>query len=167
MIFLILGTQMPHTPVNQTSHIITDDQEIRLLPSPTLSPTQALMTPDGISLGISTRLLTLPGMLSHMTANSPLQTTSAESIQADFENISRIYPQFSIPQDGDLSAIPAIISSFDGLPQQLKSYLLLQLLRRCPLPTLQFISCLILPTLRRDFLGILPIELSTSILGYV
>jgi hypothetical protein len=107
------------------------------------------------------------GMLSHMTDNNPLQSTSAASISADFANISRIYPQFAVNSESDLSALPQIIGSFDGLPQQLKSYLLLQLLRRCPLPTLQFISCLILPTLRRDFLGILPIELSTSILGFV
>jgi hypothetical protein len=46
--------------------------------------------------------------------------------------------------------------------KRLKRSLLLQLLRMCPLPTLQLISCFFLPTLRRDFLGILPIELSTG-----
>ncbi|KAJ3283402.1 SCF ubiquitin ligase complex subunit cdc4 [Borealophlyctis nickersoniae] len=66
-----------------------------------------------------------------------------------------------------LSDVPYIISTFDALPPQLKSYLLLHLLRRCPFSTLQFISSLILPTLKRDFIGLLPVELSYQILQYL
>ncbi|KAJ3303511.1 SCF ubiquitin ligase complex subunit cdc4, partial [Blyttiomyces sp. JEL0837] len=67
----------------------------------------------------------------------------------------------------NLSDIASIITTFDALPNQLQSYLLLQLLRRCPAPTLQFVSSLILPTLKRDFLGQLPVELGYLILRYL
>ncbi|KAI8831115.1 hypothetical protein BC829DRAFT_449450 [Chytridium lagenaria] len=76
---------------------------------------------------------------------------------------SRRGPEIRIPT---LSDLPGMISSFDGLPQPLQSYVLLQLLRRCPANTLQFISSLILPTLKRDFVGLLPIELSFQILEW-
>ncbi|KAJ3051144.1 SCF ubiquitin ligase complex subunit cdc4, partial [Rhizophlyctis rosea] len=66
-----------------------------------------------------------------------------------------------------LADVPRIIQTFDMLPPPLKSYLLLHLLRRCPFSTLQFISTLILPTLKRDFIGLLPVELSYQILGYL
>jgi hypothetical protein len=44
---------------------------------------------DGISLGISRDVKRFQECYPQT-----LQTTSAESIQADFKNISRIYPQF-------------------------------------------------------------------------
>ncbi|KAI8823647.1 WD40-repeat-containing domain protein [Fimicolochytrium jonesii] len=76
-----------------------------------------------------------------------------------------IPPEFSgVAALGD---IPYIISTFDTLPPQLKSYLLLQLLRRCQFPTLQFVSSLILPSLKRDYVALLPVELAYHILQYL
>ncbi|KAJ3293929.1 SCF ubiquitin ligase complex subunit cdc4 [Rhizoclosmatium sp. JEL0117] len=66
-----------------------------------------------------------------------------------------------------LTSIPQIISTFDNLPTPLQSYLLLHLLRRCPSKTLQFVSTLILPALKQDFLGDLPAELAYQILGHL
>ncbi|KAL2917784.1 SCF ubiquitin ligase complex subunit cdc4 [Polyrhizophydium stewartii] len=49
----------------------------------------------------------------------------------------------------------------------MKNYVLSQLLKRCPLPTLQFVSGIVLPVLKRDFIGLLPVELAYQILGYL
>lgn len=67
--------------------------------------------------------------------------SSSESNQLQISDVKSVFPNF----DGtalDLQSLPNIIEKFDQLSQQLKSYLLFQLLKRCPVPTLQFISCL-------------------------
>ncbi|CAH1760436.1 6335_t:CDS:2, partial [Entrophospora sp. SA101] len=60
-----------------------------------------------------------------------------------------------------------MLATFDSLPHSMKSYMLFQLLRRCPTNTLQYVSNIILPTLRKDFLGTLPLELSLHIVRYL
>ncbi|KAJ3009464.1 SCF ubiquitin ligase complex subunit cdc4, partial [Thoreauomyces humboldtii] len=77
----------------------------------------------------------------------------------------RVPPEFA--QVPALREIPHILNTFDDLPAPLKSYMLLELLRRCPFSTLQFVSALILPSLKRDFLGLLPVELGYKILQYL
>ncbi|KXS20561.1 WD40 repeat-like protein [Gonapodya prolifera JEL478] len=66
-----------------------------------------------------------------------------------------------------LTDLPRIVRTFTALPPPLKSYLLLHLLRRCPVPTLQFVSSLVLPTLKRDFLRLLPLELAFQVVSYL
>jgi len=66
-----------------------------------------------------------------------------------------------------LSNIPYIISTFDVLPSTMKSYILLHLLRRCRVPTLQYISSLILTSLKYDFFSLLPIDISYRIIEYL
>ncbi|KAI8812674.1 WD40-repeat-containing domain protein [Cladochytrium replicatum] len=66
-----------------------------------------------------------------------------------------------------MASVESIVTSFDHLPIALKNYALMHVLRRCPYPTLQFASSMILPTLKRDFLALLPVELSYQIFGYV
>ncbi|KAG9290880.1 hypothetical protein G9A89_011030 [Geosiphon pyriformis] len=63
--------------------------------------------------------------------------------------------------------LPTMLSTFDALPSSMQSYMLFHLLRRCPTNTLQYVSNIILPALRRDFLGILPLELSLQIVRYL
>ncbi|CAI2165504.1 5645_t:CDS:2 [Funneliformis geosporum] len=60
-----------------------------------------------------------------------------------------------------------MLATFDALPSSMKSYMLFQLLRRCPTNTLQYVSNIILPALRKDFVGMLPIELSLHIVKYL
>ncbi|KAJ3062124.1 SCF ubiquitin ligase complex subunit cdc4 [Podochytrium sp. JEL0797] len=71
------------------------------------------------------------------------------------------------PAPPTLADLPHIINTFDSMPTQLQSYLLLHLLRRCPARTLQFVSTLILPALKQDFLGDLPAELAYQILSHL
>ncbi|CAG8442682.1 6535_t:CDS:2 [Ambispora leptoticha] len=63
--------------------------------------------------------------------------------------------------------LPTMLSTFDALPSSMQSYMLFHLLRRCPTNTLQYVSNIILPALRRDFLGMLPLELSLQIVRYL
>lgn len=61
----------------------------------------------------------------------------------------------------------AIIESFERLPDQLKSYVMHQMLRRCPKPTLHLVADVVNPALKCDFLGMLPNELSQHIVSYL
>ncbi|TPX31202.1 hypothetical protein SmJEL517_g05423 [Synchytrium microbalum] len=148
------------------------------LPSPRLSPTSTSSLPTTLHL--------LTSQFSSIPLSDP-QSPSAKELELVADRVLSTSPfagdlggmllEQPLPghtrADGSthpapaLSELPRIISTFEGLPPQLKSYLLLHLLRRCPYPTLQFISSIILPTLKRDFLGLLPIELSYHILEYL
>jgi F-box and WD-40 domain protein CDC4 len=63
--------------------------------------------------------------------------------------------------------IPTMLNSFDALPEQMKSYVLYQMLRRCKKPTLHFVADVVNPALKRDFIASLPTELSLEIIGYL
>ncbi|CAG8472708.1 1665_t:CDS:10 [Paraglomus occultum] len=73
----------------------------------------------------------------------------------------------SIPHVPSLLDLPTMLATFDALPGTMQSYMLFHLLRRCPANTLQYVSNIILPALRKDFLGLLPLELSLHIVRYL
>ena len=66
-----------------------------------------------------------------------------------------------------LMDIPLMLDSFDGMPPEMKSYVMYQLLRRCPKPILHFVADVVNPTLKCDFLNLLPLELGQTVLGYL
>lgn len=63
--------------------------------------------------------------------------------------------------------IPNMLNTFDALPEQMKSYVLYQMLRRCKKTTLHFVADVVNPALKRDFIASLPTELSLEIIGYL
>ena len=63
--------------------------------------------------------------------------------------------------------IPLMLDSFDAMPAEMKSYVMYQLLRRCPKPVLHFVVDVVNPTLKCDFLSLLPLELCQNVLGYL
>lgn len=73
-------------------------------------------------------------------------------------------PQLLTPTAMD---IPGMLNSFDALPEQMKSYVMYQMLRRCKKPTLHFVADVVNPALKRDFIASLPTELSLEIIGYL
>lgn len=73
-------------------------------------------------------------------------------------------PQLLTPT---VMGIPSMLNSFDALPEQMKSYVMYQLLRRCPKPTLHFVADVVNPALKRDFIASLPAELGLEIIGYL
>lgn len=61
--------------------------------------------------------------------------------------------------------IPTMLNSFEAMPSEMKTYVMYQLLRRCPKPVLQFVGDIVNPALKCDFLSLLPLELSLNIIG--
>lgn len=66
-----------------------------------------------------------------------------------------------------LLALPQLVSHFSGLPPNLQSHVLLQLLRQSTLPVLRNVHSVLTPALARDFLTLLPPELTAQILSHL
>lgn len=66
-----------------------------------------------------------------------------------------------------LLSLPTLVSHFSGLPPQLQSHILVSLLRHSSLPVLRTLHDIITPVLARDFLTLLPPELTAIILSYL
>jgi len=64
-----------------------------------------------------------------------------------------------------LMSFPTILDSFEAMPTEMKNYVMYQLLRRCPKAVLHTVANVVNPALKCDFLSLLPIELSLSIVG--
>lgn len=75
--------------------------------------------------------------------------------------------QHNSSHDQLMTDLPSILSNFDSLPSHIQSYIMFHLLKRCPSSTLQFISSLIHQTMKKDFIGSLPIEISLNIVKYL
>ncbi|KAK5275319.1 SCF ubiquitin ligase complex subunit cdc4, partial [Exophiala xenobiotica] len=60
-----------------------------------------------------------------------------------------------------------MLDYFEAIPNELKSYVMHQLLRRCPKVALQVVADTVNPALKCDFLTILPPELGLNILKYL
>ncbi|KAL0256545.1 SCF ubiquitin ligase complex subunit cdc4 [Diplodia seriata] len=63
--------------------------------------------------------------------------------------------------------IPTMVDAFDAMPDDLKTYVMYQFLRRCAKPTLHFVANTVNPALKIDFLGLLPLELSLNIISHL
>lgn len=61
----------------------------------------------------------------------------------------------------------SMIESFDAMPNDMKTFMMYQFLRRCPRKTLRMVSEVVNPTLKCDFLTQLPLELSLHVLSYL
>ena len=70
-------------------------------------------------------------------------------------------------QPSSLMDIPATLDFFDSVPDELKTYLMYQFLRRCPKSTLHLVADVVNPALKCDFLALLPLELSLNIVKYL
>ena len=63
--------------------------------------------------------------------------------------------------------MPTMINSFEAMPEEMKSYMMYQLLRRCSKSTLHFVADVVNPTLKCDFLSLLPLELSQHVISHL
>lgn len=61
----------------------------------------------------------------------------------------------------------SMLESFDAMPNDLKSFMMYQFLRRCPRKTLRMVAAVVNPAIKVDFLKQLPLELSLHILSYL
>ncbi|KAK5014056.1 SCF ubiquitin ligase complex subunit cdc4, partial [Cryomyces antarcticus] len=91
--------------------------------------------------------------LKHMQTRHKIGTPPNEARQGK--------PQLSTPT---LMEIPTMIDAFDAMPMEMQTYFMYQMLRRCAKPTLHFVADVVNPTLKCDFLGVLPLELSQIVI---
>ncbi|KAG6852810.1 hypothetical protein C0991_009007 [Blastosporella zonata] len=78
----------------------------------------------------------------------------------------------SSPFQPDLSlstllTLPSLLNHFSSLPAPLQSHFLLTLLRHSPLPVLRTLNSVLIPTLARDFITLLPPELVSHVLSFL
>ncbi|KAG6888536.1 hypothetical protein C0992_008279 [Termitomyces sp. T32_za158] len=103
---------------------------------------------------------------------SPRGSPAPESIwpSAPPSGASSPLPQAPFQPDLSLStllSLPTLLTHFSSLPAPLQSHFLLTLLRHSPLPVLRTLNSVLIPTLARDFITLLPPELVSQILSYL
>jgi F-box and WD-40 domain protein CDC4 len=144
------------------------------LPSPSLSPITAAANAQQSASGAS--FLSAEGdydpnevsgldLSQSEMADFPLFPSGSRHLELpDAREVVSPNPQLLTPT---VMGIPSMLNSFDALPEQMKSYVMYQLLRRCPKPTLHFVADVVNPALKRDFIASLPAELGLEIIGYL
>ncbi|TQN73306.1 Cell division control protein 4 [Colletotrichum shisoi] len=60
-----------------------------------------------------------------------------------------------------------MMEGFDSMPNEMKSFIMYNLLRRCPRKTLRLVADVVTPALKCDFLKQLPLELSFHVLSFL
>ncbi|KAH8882234.1 WD40 repeat-like protein [Thozetella sp. PMI_491] len=71
------------------------------------------------------------------------------------------------PMPASLGDTRSMLESFDALPNEMKSFMMYQFLRRCPRKTLHMVADVVNPALKCDFLKTLPTELSLHVLSFL
>ncbi|KAL4867756.1 hypothetical protein BDV12DRAFT_112086 [Aspergillus spectabilis] len=142
------------------------------LPSPSLSPVAAMNALHGESLSDSAEEpedetdSSFEHVDSQLTDSSCQRVSNTTVPSAAEPNPDILAPDAKIPSASSLMDIPNIVDFFDSVPEEMKTYLMYQLLRRCPKPTLHFVADVVNPALKCDFLTLLPLELSLNIVKY-
>lgn len=161
-------------PSISTSRLTAIDSAVAqdmCLPSPSLSPVTAMNTQNADSFFDLTEdqgTDTDSSFENHVPTTSRslcLRDTDATISQSSVAE--NAYAVADAPRSaGSLMDIPAMLNFFDSVPDELKTYLMYQFLRRCPKPTLHFVADVVNPALKCDFLALLPPELSLNIVKY-
>ena len=152
------------------------------LPSPSLSPvTAAANLQRGGYFGSShTRVpvqsaLSSPpqdfgdGIFSSMSGSLPREALSRPRDITPSRKSSESRPTSFAEQAmaPSMMHIPEMLDTFEAMPDEMKSYVIYQLLRRCPKPVLHFVADVVDPALKCDFLELLPLELSQQIISHL
>ena len=89
--------------------------------------------------------------------NRSLVNTNKDDADVDHEVFS----------NASIMKIPDMIDTFEVMPEEMKSYIMYQMLRRCSKPVLHFVADVVNPALKCDFLRLLPVELCLNIIGHL
>ncbi|KAL1964047.1 hypothetical protein VTN77DRAFT_7593 [Rasamsonia byssochlamydoides] len=140
------------------------------LPSPSLSPVTAMNTHNADSFFDSTEDQgtdtdssfenQIPNVQTALRLGGVQNSTSSSSSTTE-----RSYSEVKT-SSASLMDIPVMLDFFESVPDKMKTYLMYQLLKRCPKPTLHFVAEVVNPALKCDFLAQLPLELSLNIVKY-
>ena len=145
------------------------------LPSPSLSPVAAAANLQNMGYFAETDRNSDSASQLDPEGNEEIHLSFNESGQRTFDfktaaaevearNSQRLAPN---PPQSSITDIPAMLEFFEAIPDQMKSYVMHHLLRRCSRPTLRVVADLVVPALKCDFVGILPPELSLNILRFL
>ncbi|RMZ79976.1 hypothetical protein DV738_g2956, partial [Chaetothyriales sp. CBS 135597] len=136
------------------------------LPSPSLSPVTAaanLHQADYFhDLETNSEYLSQPQSPAAGSQFTPSRSVSSEEANTGGEVVS--VPRF---HSFSLTEIPAMLDYFEAMPDELKGYVIHQLLRRCPKPTLHIVADVVNPALKCDFLALLPNELALHTIEFL
>lgn len=162
-------------------NLLNDSQQDASLPSPSLSPVTA-----AANLARSHQQL-LNAASDAQDVNDDGNVSEVSGLDLD-ENVdksqrSRLSDSFagvtSQPDDSVLERertsassftvmdIPNMIESFDALPDDMKTYVMYQMLRRCQKKTIQVVAAVVNPALKCDPFDVLPVELGLQITKFL
>ncbi|KAL2116114.1 hypothetical protein VTJ04DRAFT_10369 [Mycothermus thermophilus] len=146
------------------------------LPSPRLSPTLAATQPQGGQedvdpedvggVSFSTQLTRSDrhGWLDESQMTDDTEVPGAMELSSTSHGMA-----LSRPRHGGRHLMDPVtmLDSFDAMPNELKTWMMYQFLRRCPRKTLHVVADVVNPALKCDFLKQLPLELSLHVLSYL
>ncbi|KXG53181.1 uncharacterized protein PGRI_002310 [Penicillium griseofulvum] len=151
-------------PLSQLSAIDNAIAQDMCLPSPSLSPVAAMNALHGESSFESEGLdVDTDSSLDHNVS----RFSKALRLQDTDETRVNGHSLANLRSPSSLLDMPSVLDFFDSVPDEVKTYLMYQFLRRCPKPTLHFVADVVNPTLKCDFLSLLPLELSLNIVKYL
>ncbi|KAK4168428.1 WD40-repeat-containing domain protein [Cladorrhinum sp. PSN259] len=167
----------PANPFQTRSNINTVAAQDATLPSPRLSPTLAAAQVQSNQVddaadedaSFSTQLTRAErrGWLEDSQVTEDADVGMAGSMdfspmhfsQAGLSQTNLSQSQFVNPR--------SMLDSFDAMPNEVKTWMMYQFLRRCPRKTLHMVADVVNPALKCDFFKQLPLELSLHILSYL
>ena len=148
------------------------------LPSPSLSPVTAAANMQ------SRRGYFEQPILGRTNANGSFQSLLSQSQNSTGSSLSDetmhnsqnpetsepVAKEVVAPANGQIStqsllSLPSMVNTFEAMPEEMKSYLMYQFLRRCSKPVLHFVADVVNPALKCDFLRLLPVELCLNVIG--
>jgi F-box and WD-40 domain protein CDC4 len=104
---------------------------------------------------------------SYDSADDQGSDTDSTFDNMSLEQTSRKAARKSADGSFSLMDMPLLLEYFEAIPDKLKPYMMHQLLRRCPKPTLHFVADVVNPTLKCDFLAQLPLELGLNVIKFL
>ncbi|KAG5297138.1 cell division control protein [Histoplasma ohiense] len=153
-------TQAPAGRLKAVDSLAAQDM---CLPSPSLSPIMALNA-QNLDTSFEEQTSDTDSSLDHFS-KAQKGTTECALTKGHFgKGIANA--AVSSSQALSLMDMPLMLDYFESIPDKLKTYMMYQLLRRCPKPTLRFVVGVVDPALKCDFLALLPLELSLNIVKY-
>ncbi len=138
------------------------------LPSPSLSPVTAAAASHnaGYFADVDSSSEIASPHIHDVFENDMMAVQSrTRRVELDQTQSSTLHPRRFA--GSSITDIPAMLDYFESIPDEFKSYVMHQLLRRCPKPTLHVVADAVNPALKCDFLSELPVELGLNIVRYL
>ncbi|PGH33741.1 F-box and WD-40 domain-containing protein CDC4 [[Emmonsia] crescens] len=150
----------PQAPARRLMAVDSLAAQDMCLPSPSLSPVTAMNAQN-----LDTSFDSAEEQESDTDSSLDHRSKKQKGV-ADFILAKSHFGKEETPAALSLMDMPLMLDYFESVPDKLKTYMIYQLLRRCPKPTLRFVAGVVDPALKCDFLALLPLELSLNIVKH-